>query len=315
MSDTLSADVRDPTMDEPSQNLAVSLLHRARRSLLPFVAVAAGWEAFAHFGSINQELFPPIETVVQRFWELLLNGILAKNTWSTVERLLFGWIVAAILSLIVGFLMARLRPVEEFFLPLISVLIPIPSIAWVPIFILWFGLGNTSVVILVIFSSSLPMTLNIWTGMRSVRPVWLRAARSFEVDGFRLFRKVVLPGSLPFVMTAFRIGAAQAWRAVIAGEMVAAAVGRSCSHACGERTADHAHPNHPFALNDTERRGTDGSTSPGVSPRSWRRRSSSVTRSLSKRRQAGINKTSGHMASRFRLARTPSLRESLATPR
>ncbi|NKQ58028.1 ABC transporter permease, partial [Amycolatopsis sp. K13G38] len=156
------------------------------------------------------------------FWSLLTTGVLFVNVWATLWRLALGWVIAAAISLLVGFLMARVRAIEDLVLPLVSVLLPIPSIAWIPLFILWFGLGNTSVLILVVFSATLPMTLNMWTGMRSVRPIWLRSAASMGVTGYRLFRKVVLPGSLPFVMTGFRIGLAQAWRAVVAGEMIAA---------------------------------------------------------------------------------------------
>lgn len=198
------------------------ILHSLRRTLLPFAVILAAWEAFVHLSSVNQALFPPVEVVAKTFWSLLTDGILLTNAGATLWRLGLGWAIAAVLSLLVGFLMARMRTVEEFFLPLISVLIPIPSIAWIPLFILWFGLGNTSVLILVIFSASLPMVLNMWTGMRSIRSIWLRAADSMGVTGYRLFRKVVLPGSLPFVMTGFRIGLAQAWRAVVAGEMIAA---------------------------------------------------------------------------------------------
>ncbi|MGH3436813.1 MAG: ABC transporter permease [Sciscionella sp.] len=197
-------------------------LHTLRRTVLPFACVVAAWEAFVHLSSVNPALFPPVEVVARTFWSLLTNGILLSNAGGTLWRLGLGWVIAVVLSLVVGFLMARIRAVEEFVLPLISVLIPIPSIAWIPLFILWFGLGNTSVVILVIFSASLPMTLNMWTGMRSIRSIWLRAAESMGVSGYKLFRKVVLPGSLPFVMTGLRIGLAQAWRAVVAGEMIAA---------------------------------------------------------------------------------------------
>lgn len=218
-SHTSTADLLGPPV---RQGGVTRVLHTLRRTVLPFAVIVGAWEAFVHLSSVNPALFPPVEVVARTFWTLLTNGILLENAWDTLWRLGIGWAIAAVLSLFVGFLMARIKVVEDFFLPLVSVLIPIPSIAWIPLFILWFGLGNTSVLILVVFSASLPMVLNMWTGMRSIRSIWLRAAESMGVTGFKLFRTVVLPGSLPFVMTGFRIGLAQAWRAVVAGEMIAA---------------------------------------------------------------------------------------------
>lgn len=207
---------------EPEPGRANRVLHTLRRTVLPFALILAGWEVFVHVSNVNPALFPSVEMTARTFWSLLTSGLLLENAWGTLWRLGLGWVIAAVISLVVGFLMARVRVVQDLFLPIISVLLPIPSIAWIPLFILWFGLGNTSVLILVVFSAALPMTLNMWTGMRSVRSVWLRAAESMGVTGYRLFRKVVLPGSLPFVMTGFRIGLAQGWRAVVAGEMIAA---------------------------------------------------------------------------------------------
>jgi len=193
-----------------------------RRALLPLLLVGGAWEAFARLSGVNPALFPPVETVAVTFWHLLLSGVLWVNTVDTLGRLMFGWAIASVIGLVLGFAMARNRVIEDLFLPLISLLLPIPSLAWIPLFILWFGLSNTSVIVLVAFSAALPTILNTWTGMRSVNPVWLRAAQSMKVRGLLLFWKVVLPASLPFVMTGLRIGLAQAWRAVVAGEMIAA---------------------------------------------------------------------------------------------
>ena len=193
----------------------------ARKWLFPVIVLGLVWEGIAKFAGLSPKLFPTIETVGNTFWSLLRDGTLLDNTWPTLSRLFFGWAVAAVIGILVGFAMSTLPVVRDFFLPLISILMPIPALAWIPLFILWFGLGNTSVVILVIFASSLPITLNTWTGMRSINPILIRAARSMDVSRVGLFKKVILPGSLPVLMTGLRIGIAQAWRAVVAGEMIA----------------------------------------------------------------------------------------------
>jgi NitT/TauT family transport system permease protein len=211
-------DYDDEEVDSRWRRVAV----RVRRNLLPVALLLAGWELFSHFGGKDQDLFPPVEVVAETFWELLRNGILIDNTLDTLWRLMFGWVIACVIGVLAGFAMARVKAVEELLAPLVSILLPIPSLAWIPLFILWFGLGNTSVIVLIVFSAALPIILNTWTGMRSVNPVWISAAQSMDVRGFNLLRRVVLPASLPTVMTGLRIGLAQAWRAVVAGEMIAA---------------------------------------------------------------------------------------------
>jgi NitT/TauT family transport system permease protein len=118
--------------------------------------------------------------------------------------------------------MGRLRSVERFFLPLASALMPIPSLAWVPVFILWFGLGNATAIGIVFYAALFPMLLNAWSGVRSVNPLWLRAAGAMGADEGALFWKVIIPGAAPFVITGLRQAFLRAWIAVVGAEMLAA---------------------------------------------------------------------------------------------
>jgi NitT/TauT family transport system permease protein len=133
-----------------------------------------------------------------------------------------GVVVAAVVAAVLGFLMARYRAVERFFLPLVSALMPIPSLAWAPVFILWFGLGNTAAVLIVFYAATFPMLLNAWTGARAVNPLWLRAAGSMGAEGRALFWKVIVPGASPFIITGLRLAFQRAWIAVVGAEMLAA---------------------------------------------------------------------------------------------
>ena len=107
-------------------------------------------------------------------------------------------------------------------LPLTSALMPIPSLAWVPVFILWFGLGNTVSILIVFYAAMFPMVLNAWTGVRSVNPLWLRAAGAMGADENALFWKVILPGASPFIITGLRQAFLRSWIAVVGAEMIAA---------------------------------------------------------------------------------------------
>src|SRR4026207_1118637 len=120
-----------------------------------------------------------------------------------MSRGLVGLALAVAVGLPLGILMGRFRPVEGFFLPLASALMPIPSLAWVPVFILWFGLGNATAVGIVFYAALFPMLLNAWTGVRAVNPLWLRAGSAMGADGRALFWKVIIPRLLPLLIPPF----------------------------------------------------------------------------------------------------------------
>jgi NitT/TauT family transport system permease protein len=90
------------------------------------------------------------------------------------------------------------------------------------LFLLWFGLGDVSAVLLVGFVAMFPVIFNSWTGVKAVKEIWLRSAQSMGADDRKIFRYVILPGALPYILTGLRLGLAQAWRILVAVEMLAA---------------------------------------------------------------------------------------------
>jgi NitT/TauT family transport system permease protein len=136
--------------------------------------------------------------------------------------MLTGFVLAILVGVPLGILMARFRPVEHFFMPLVSALMPIPSLALAPVFILWFNLGNTVSILIVFYAAMFPMVLNAWTGVRTVNQLWLRAAGAMGADETALFWKVILPGASPFIITGLRQAFLRAWIAVVGAEMLAA---------------------------------------------------------------------------------------------
>jgi len=187
---------------------------------LPFVVVAVLWEGFAVFGPFPPRLFPRIEAIASAFVRLMVSGILPLHTLETLLRLAVGFLLGAVVGVTLGMLMGRYRWAEDLFVPLVSVGNPIPGLAYAPLFVLWFGLGNLPAVLLVGFSVTFPVVVNTWTGVKAVKPLWIRAAETMGASDRQLFRKVVLPGALPYVLTGLRLGLARAWRVVIAVEML-----------------------------------------------------------------------------------------------
>jgi NitT/TauT family transport system permease protein len=155
-------------------------------------------------------------------WNGIVDGTLPAHAASTLWRVLAGMGLAVVLAVPLGILMGRVRTVEGFVLPLASALMPIPSLAWVPVFILWFGLGNATAVGVVLYAALFPVLLNVWSGVRAVNPLWLRAGSAMGAGTGALFWKVMVPGASPFIITGLRQAFVRAWIAVVGAEMLAA---------------------------------------------------------------------------------------------
>ena len=189
-------------------------------SALPFVVVAAAWQAFSLFGPFPQKLFPAVETILAAFARLIGNGILPIHALHTLLRLILAFFLAALIGVALGIIIGRYRWAEDFFLPLVSIGNPIPGLAYAPLFVLWFGLGDLPAVLLVAFATTFPIVLNTWSGVKAVKEIWIRAAQVMGAEDRQLFWKVVIPGALPYILTGLRLGLARAWRVLVAVEML-----------------------------------------------------------------------------------------------
>ena len=211
-----------PTLDVAPPPGADTRWRAVARTAFPFLVVGAAWEAVAHAGLFPPRLFPPLETVGATLVRLTMSGILPHHAAETLLRLAAGFAPAAVIGVALGIVMGRSRRAEDIALPLVSIGAPIPGLAYAPLFLLWFGLGNVSAVLLVAFVSAFPIVFNTWTGVKAVKDVWVRSAQAMGADNPRLFRLVILPGALPYILTGLRLGLAQAWRILVGVEMLAA---------------------------------------------------------------------------------------------
>ncbi len=195
-------------------------LRAAGELLLPFAAAAVAWESFARLGPLPPKLFPSLATVATTFAGLLASGVLLAHAQGTIVRLVLGFVLAAVLGTAIGIAMGRYRWAEDLLLPLVSIGSPIPGLAYAPLFILWFGLGNLPAVLLVAVAAAFPAAVNTWTGVKAVKEIWIRAAEAMGAPEHQLFRTVILPGALPYVLTGLRLALARAWRVLVAAEML-----------------------------------------------------------------------------------------------
>ena len=192
------------------------------RGAIALAVAAACYETAARSGYFAAALLPTIPTVVATLFAMLADGSIIEHAAFTLYRVMFGFSLAVAVGIPLGILMARFRSIENFFLPLVSALMPIPSFALVPLFMLWFGIGNLTTILIVFYAATFPMVFNTWSGVRSVNPLWLRAAGAMGADEHSLFWKVIIPGASPFIITGMRQSFLRAWIAVVGAEMIAA---------------------------------------------------------------------------------------------
>jgi NitT/TauT family transport system permease protein len=193
-----------------------------RRGVITIIAVATIYQATALSGHFAPALMPSLGTVAHTLFDSVRDGTMPWHAAATLYRVLCGFALAVFIGLPLGVLMGRFRTIENFVLPLASALMPIPSLAWIPVFILWFGLGNAVTVLIVFYAALFPMLLNTWSGVRAVNPIWLRAAGAMGATEQALFWKVMVPGASPFIIAGLRQSFLRAWVAVIGAEMLAA---------------------------------------------------------------------------------------------
>jgi len=197
-------------------------LRSLRRAAIALIVAATLYEAAARSGCFAPALLPTLPTVAHTLWNMLADGSIIEHAAFTMYRVMFGFLLAVAVGIPLGVLMARFQRLENFFLPLVSALMPIPSFALVPLFMLWFGIGNLTTILIVFYAATFPMLFNTWSGVRSVNPIWLRAAGALGADEHKLFWKVIIPGASPFIITGMRQAFLRCWIAVVGAEMIAA---------------------------------------------------------------------------------------------
>jgi ABC-type nitrate/sulfonate/bicarbonate transport system permease component len=188
--------------------------------LLTFAVIAAAWQLLATYGGFPPKLVPDLGVIAETFVRLSGNGVLAAAAVSTIYRLIAGFLLAAIIGVALGIAMGRRQWIEDTALPIVTFLYPIPGLAYAPLFVLWFGLGDIPTILLVGVSACFTIVINTWKGVKAVKPIWLRSAEVMGARDREMFRRVVLPGALPYILVGLRLGLAQAWRILIAVEML-----------------------------------------------------------------------------------------------
>jgi NitT/TauT family transport system permease protein len=172
-------------------------------------------------GITHSAIFPTPWQVVTGTLELAASGALWSDIGASLTRVAVGFLLAVSIAVPVGLWMGWVKGAFSTLNPLFQILRPISPIAWIPMAILWFGVGNASPIFLIFMSSVFPMVVQTTAGVHTIEKRYLRAAENFGVSRYTLFRRVVIPAVLPQVIVGMRIGLGVAWLVVVAAEMIA----------------------------------------------------------------------------------------------
>ncbi|MBC7235569.1 MAG: ABC transporter permease [Chloroflexi bacterium] len=196
--------------------------HDAR--LAPYIAVLAllmAWEAVSRLALIDALLLPPPTALAARGASLLLSGRLLNDLLASAGRVFLGFGLAFLLSTPAGILLGLYPHFERLVSALLGLLRPLSPPAWIPLAILWFGIGDAPAIFIIFIGTFFSLLVGVMAATRALDPQWLGVALTLGASRRQTLRHVVLPGLLPALLTQARIGLALAWMCVIAAEMVA----------------------------------------------------------------------------------------------
>lgn len=190
------------------------------RKLLFFGVLIAGWESLALLKVWPEYLFPSPLSVGERLLSGVIDGTFLIGIGASMARVVAGYCISLAIGLPLGLLVGRVRVFDETVGSLLAGLQTLPSICWLPLALIWFGLNERAILFVVIMGAVLSISLAAEGGVKNTPPQYLRAARNMGARGLRLYRYVILPAALPNILTGMKLGWSFAWRSLMAGELL-----------------------------------------------------------------------------------------------
>jgi sulfonate transport system permease protein len=205
-----------------------NLLGRAKVFLnltLPPLFLLFLWHMLSTSGIFLEVILPSPVKVAEGFWKMVKDGTLAIDLRSSGYRILVGYFWGSLVGLLLGVVSGLSKVFERMISPLVDMMRQIPLFAWIPLIILWFGIGELSKYIVIAKAVFVPIFVNTLQGIRGVSNDYIEVAAVLEMSYFKRLFKVILPSSMPLIFTGLRLGAGFAWMAVVAAEMLGGLTG------------------------------------------------------------------------------------------
>jgi NitT/TauT family transport system permease protein len=203
----------------------IGLLKRSWMGLVGLLAVVVflgAWEWAADTNAINPLFTSSPSRIVEELANLVSTGQLWPNMWISAQEFLIGFGISIVVAIPLGILIGWYRPIEAIFNPFVSFLNSVPRVALLPLLIIWVGIGIQLKIAVVFLSAVVAILINTIAGIKALDPQLLTMARSFEASDFKIFRRIALPGSVPYIISGIRLGLGHALIGVVVGELYAA---------------------------------------------------------------------------------------------
>jgi NitT/TauT family transport system permease protein len=195
-----------------------------KKIILPLITlfcVLTLWELVTRFSGWSSHVFPGPIAVLNSMEELIVNGKLLKNTVASLFRVSIGFSLAVAFGIPIGIILGRVEVAKLLFNPLVQFLRPISPLAWIPLAMLWFGIGDPPAIFLIFLASFFPMVVSTSVAVESIKPTFFQVAANFNFSRMEVLTKIVIPAITPQVTTALRLTIGIAWLVVVAAEMIA----------------------------------------------------------------------------------------------
>lgn len=186
-----------------------------------FVIILIAWEVLAVCSGWSVQIFPDPITVALSMGELIGNGTLIKHTVASLYRVTVGFYLAVLLGVPLGIILGRVITIRSLFNPVIHFLRPISPLAWIPLAMLWFGIGDLPAIFLIFLSSFFPMVVSTTIAVSNIHPTFFQVAANFKFSKWERLTLFIVPAIIPEVVTALRLTITIAWLVVVAAEMIA----------------------------------------------------------------------------------------------
>jgi NitT/TauT family transport system permease protein len=186
-----------------------------------FVSLFAVWHIVSVY-IVRSILFPPPLPVFIRGMQLIENGTLVTQIGASLERIMIGFVLGSVLGIGIGLVMGSIRPIHKFLEPYVETLRFIPAVAMITVAVIWFGIGESSKIFIITYSTIFIVIITTAAGVSRIPPNKLNAGRSLGASGLQLFFFVTLPATVPSILTGMRVAMANAFTTIVAAEMIAA---------------------------------------------------------------------------------------------
>ncbi len=196
-------------------------IHPFFYALTSFMVIGVAWQLTSTYSGWSEQVFAGPYAVLQASITLIMDGSLLKHTVASLFRVTVGFYLAMILGIPLGMVLGRLSILRLFVNPVINFLRPISPLAWIPLSMLWFGIGDMPAIFLIFLSSFFPLVVATAVAVRGINPVYFQVAANFDFSRYEIVKKIIIPATIPAIVTALRLSITIAWLVVVAAEMIA----------------------------------------------------------------------------------------------